>query len=415
MVFVVKQTRNRSGLAALVIVLLFLNVGQFVYFEILRGPTVPAEDSPLQVTDITGDNRPNYLGKVVTLDGYFAGVAPGVSLLVSSIDDFGQNKLIPLTSFVTIGGSFSGLTLNDTGSRILLKGTVGVDDSNSSITRISYMSHRVLEKSVRNYAQYDAAISVVLPAIFRSNKYAVLISGGYDEVHAYLRYWVDLKFMYAILVNVYDYNPSNIFVIYKDGVGEDSYIPVNYSCTVNNLNAAFSSLAEKMTIRDQLFIFATNHGSLDGLALWHQEVSPSAFASMLGGISYDRMIIVMGQCFSGEFIPYLSGPNRVILTAASATESSYACPTEGPWDEFLYQFMVAVYQFAFHNPPIPIVSDFNGDGKVSMVEAFNYAWIHDIANEHPQFDDNADGISQSTVLPYGGDGTHSGVGATTYL
>jgi hypothetical protein len=411
----VKQTHNRNGLAALVIVLLILNVGQFVYFEVLRGPTVSAEDSPLQVTDITGDNRSNYLGKIVTLDGYFAGVAPEVSLLVSSIDDFGQNKLIPTTSFVTIGGSFSGLTMNDTGSRVLLKGVVGIDDSNSSITRITYISHRVLEKSVRNYAQYDAAISLTLPAIFYQHKYAVLISGGYDVDHAYLRYWVDLKFMYAILVNVYGYDPSNIFVIYKDGIGEDSYMPVNYSATYNHLNTAFSSLASKMTSRDQLFIYTTNHGSPSALCLWYDQITPSQFASMLSGISYDKMIIVMEQCYSGQFIAPLSGPNRVIMTAASSTESSYACPTEGPWDEFVYQFMVAVYQFAFHNPPIPVVSDFNHDGKVSMVEAFTYAWIHDIANEHPQYDDNGDGISHSSVLPSGGDGVPSGVGDTTFL
>lgn len=63
----------------------------------------------------------------------------------------------------------------------------------------------------------------------------------------------------------------------------------------------------------------------------------------------------------------------------------------------------------------PVFADYNSDGKVSMVEAFNYAQSMDSCAEIPQFDDNGDGVSHSGWMTVGGDGYPGGLGATTFL
>ena len=104
-----------------------------------------------------------------------------------------------------------------------------------------------------------------------------------------------------------------------------------------------------------------------------------------------------------NFISQISGNNRIILTACSATESSWACNTEGSYDEFVYHFTSAVN---FQTPGgSPVNADTNGNGYVSMVEAFNYASNHDSRAESPHYDDNGDGTGQLASIPNGGDGT----------
>ena len=57
-------------------------------------------------------------------------------------------------------------------------------------------------------------------------------------------------------------------------------------------------------------------------------------------------------------------------------------------------------------------ADSNSDGKISMVEAFNYALMKDSADENPQYEDNGDGVSRNVPIPFGGDGTF---GETAFL
>jgi len=57
-------------------------------------------------------------------------------------------------------------------------------------------------------------------------------------------------------------------------------------------------------------------------------------------------------------------------------------------------------------------ADANGDGEVSLVEAFNYARAKDTQSETPWYEDNGDGIPHSGKMPAGGDGT---LGSNTSL
>ena len=127
-------------------------------------------------------------------------------------------------------------------------------------------------------------------------------------------------------------------------------------------------------------------------------------------MKYHRMIIVMEQCFSGGFLRDLAGNNRIIISAATQYESSWAMGPDYIYNEFSYHFTCALK--GAKPDGTSVNADANNDGEVSMVEAFNYAVANDTASETPMYEDNGDGVPHSGSMPQGGDGT---LGSNTSL
>ena len=92
--------------------------------------------------------------------------------------------------------------------------------------------------------------------------------------------------------------------------------------------------------------------------------------------------ILMGQCYAGGFIDNLMYDRMVITTACGGHEQSWTCP-DRPYDEFVYHWICAVN--GADEMGNPVDADSNGDGEVSMAEAFEYAKSHDRVNETPLF------------------------------
>ena len=105
----------------------------------------------------------------------------------------------------------------------------------------------------------------------------------------------------------------------------------------------------------------------------------------------------MEQCNSGVFIPALSRSGRMIITAASPYQSSWAADTEGNYDEFVYHFMSAVAKTNI-NGSGTVNADTDTNGKISMYEAFMYASAQDSALENPYYDDDGDGSGVPALL-----------------
>ena len=387
-------------LIAIVVILLAANLFQFFYFTELNLQGIPEADVPKDISDVMG-NITSYLGKIVTLEGFFVIGGSNEPLLLKDIDDFQKNTIISPMTYVDIMGDIPTALESETGSWIKIKGNVTWSDESREIGGLQYIiSESTFTVVTRNpeYEQQNYRFFINISAQTYTNKYAVLISGGICSYSAYGRYWNDLKLMYSILVDEYDYDPQNIIVIYKDGIAEDSDMPVNVSANYEHFNNTFNYLAQVMDSKDSLFIFTSNHGSDEGLFLYDYEiVSPEHFTEVLEPIEYNHMIIVMEQCNSGIFIPDLSGPNRIIMTAASASESSWSCDTEGTYDEFVYHFMTAV-KMETHTGGTVTWHDFNDDGYITMREAFNYAFSMDSREEHPHYDDNGDGVGVNAYI-----------------
>ena len=238
------------------------------------------------------------------------------------------------------------------------------------------------------------------------NCYAVIISGGINEYSNWQRYWNDCAAMYSTLTNLYGYKDENIYVIMSDGTspGLDRHVSngydsspldldgdgdndIMYAATKANITTVFNELAGKLTSDDHLFVFTTDHGgqNSDGnvyMCLWNESISATEFAYEVNKIDARTINIVMEQCHSGGFVPVLSQKGRTVATACTANESSWA---RGPYtyNEFVYHWIAAV---AGETPDgTDVDADSNGDGYVSMKEAFDYAEAEDAEDETPQY------------------------------
>jgi hypothetical protein len=253
--------------------------------------------------------------------------------------------------------------------------------------------------------------------------WAILISGGWNTASNNARYWNDIGEMYEILTDTYDYTADHIFVLYADGnpptaancpdpehvYGYPTNV-IDFAATLTNLDTVTDTIAASSSPWDTLFVFTNDHGAADGsLYLWGETISPATFAGSgyIGDISqYTWRAFVMKQCYSGAFVAPLSGPRTLIATACRADEQAHGGLDHPRYGEFSFYFSAALKGA---EPDIvggtPVDADVNNDGRVSFVEAFNYAQSHDERPEHPQYDDNGDGISHEGQMPAGGDGS----------
>jgi len=260
-----------------------------------------------------------------------------------------------------------------------------------------------------------------------AHHWAILISGGIDIGNNHVRYWNDIGELYETLTSTCGYVASDIFVLYADGnspsasnchdyVDALSYsTPIDYAATGANIATVCNTIANdpSATDSDTLFVFCTDHGGGGNpvcLYLWGEHMHPSTFAdsSHIGKITkYSVRIFEMEQCYSGGFIPDLSASKTIIATAANSTITSIGGYPFDPWCE---DFNAAI-KGSYHDGTAAN-ADANGDGKVSMLEAFNFAYDNKNPWDTPQYDDNGDGIERTGVMPSGNDGD---LGRYTYL
>lgn len=251
------------------------------------------------------------------------------------------------------------------------------------------------------------------------HKFAVLIGGGSASRNGnWPRYWNDISFLYRVLKNKYGYKEDNIYVLFTDGrdPGIDTFmgwsynidldgdgIPdIDFSATKDKLHAVFDELSARMQAEDLLFVFTTGHGDQPDpennptgsrLGLWNDDlITDAEFAAEVNKITeYDTMVFVMEQCNGGGFADDLAGPNRIFLSAAAYDKPSYAMYSDGDfccgYDEFSYYFTTAL---AGERPDGGVVlADRDGDGVVSVADAFSFATDNDSRDDTPQIQDQS--------------------------
>lgn len=447
----------KSFLIMAILFILFLTV---IIISYLQEPR-PSEEIET-IGHLKGPEWSRYVGKIVIVEGIF--VRDPLPMLVTDLDIVIVNMPMPKDQYIILVGKeaeeidtkeYGGQRLRVTGIVTPLEYFENYRGENVGIEVISY-------KIIERLRRYDVWIEpvTILPYLelrLPYRRYAILFSGGINKVNNHIRYWNDLKFMYSTLVNKYGY--KNIVVLYSDGKGLDRQIPVHYSAAQTNLKKVFNLLRENSTEEDFVFIFTTNHGGgfyktgckifggqidangdepaadiilekdcnldLNGdgdktdqvswdeeLNSWGGSIFDDTFHTLLAKLEYDRMVIVMEQCFSGGLIADIAqgGSNRIITSAAGEYEPSWAMPPSYNYDEFSYHFTSAIN--GADSKGTKVNADTNGDGKISMVEAFNYARLKDTRSETPWYEDSGDGIPHSGKMPAHDEGE---LGGKTFL
>jgi len=112
---------------------------------------------------------------------------------------------------------------------------------------------------------------------------------------------------------------------------------------------------------DTIMIVLFGHGTFDGSTakfnLPGPDMTPQDFAPLLSKLKSGRLVFVDTASASGPFVEALSGPGRVIVAATRNGAEKYATLFGGPFVD------------AFSNE----AADTNRDGKVTILEAFEFA------------------------------------------
>lgn len=258
-----------------------------------------------------------------------------------------------------------------------------------------------LQQLQLNERQTSLRLFKVPIRLLKHNRYAVLLNGGFNSSSNYSRYWNDLSFIYKALKEKYGYQDSEIIVLYANGTHSptadldgNGTNDIDYAATKANLTTAMNSVAPNISNTGKFFFYSTNHGGTSGgynahLYLWGEWITDAEFANLSKAIKTKNAIYVMEQCFSGGMMDDLlkaqtypcSNPEVCVMTAARHDEPSWSADTEGSYDEYVYHWTSAVYG---RTPTGTAVNaDANGDRKISMAEAHDYAKSRDSASEHP--------------------------------
>jgi len=110
--------------------------------------------------------------------------------------------------------------------------------------------------------------------------------------------------------------------------------------TVTNLEIVLRRIGRIMNTRkDTLILFLTSHGienlfavQFPGFPLNH--LTPQRLVQALDHAGIENRIVIISACHSGSFIPALSRPKTLVLTAARADRTSFGCENENDWTFF---------------------------------------------------------------------------------
>jgi hypothetical protein len=175
---------------------------------------------------------------------------------------------------------------------------------------------------------------------------------------------------------------SNVLWFGEDSVSKQPYF--SGQSTKVNVERAIGQLAAKAGPGEQIVLVLIGHGSGDGenskISIPGPDLSAADFARLLGQFRSQQLAFIDMTSASGDMLPIVSAPNRVVITA---TKSSF----ERNESHFAQFFVDALTKD---------VADVDKDGRVSLLEAFNYAAAETkrlyesdsrLQTEHAQLDD----------------------------
>jgi 2-hydroxychromene-2-carboxylate isomerase len=173
--------------------------------------------------------------------------------------------------------------------------------------------------------------------------------------------------------------------------------------TRDNVERTLARLAARKEIDEQVVVVLIGHGSGEGadtrISLPGADLTAADFAKLLAPFGNRRVAFVNLTSASGDMLPVLSGPSRVVMTA---TKSAF----ERNESQFARFFVDALARDG---------ADSDKDGRVSLLEAFRYAESETkrfyetdgkLATEHAQLADEGQ-LAQRFFLTAGAAGAPS--------
>ena len=110
--------------------------------------------------------------------------------------------------------------------------------------------------------------------------------------------------------------------------------------SLHALGLGLARVAELMNPdEDVLILYTTGHGAPYGLTYHDGDegygvLTPARLASLLDELRLRNRLLILSACYSGIFIPALASDNTALLTAASASRTSFGCAADNDWTFF---------------------------------------------------------------------------------
>jgi hypothetical protein len=230
--------------------------------------------------------------------------------------------------------------------------------------------------------------------------HVIIVTGASGEAKYAASFHAAASALVDALVTKHGLTPDDVTYLAEDPARDTARIDGKSSKA--EVASAIALVRSRMGAGDRVLLVLIGHGSHSGAASRFNLPGPDLTAAELGvmlePLSAMRVAVVNAASASGDFLPALSGKNRVVITA---TKSSYER------NETLFpRYFVA----AFTTPG----ADTDKDERVSLLEAFVYA-KREVARayetdtrlptEHPMLDDDGDRRGSAEPDPRSGDGS----------
>ncbi|PYV18967.1 MAG: hypothetical protein DMG07_02845 [Acidobacteria bacterium] len=240
-----------------------------------------------------------------------------------------------------------------------------------------------------------------------ADRWAILLTGlsGDAELQTQFLGWT--KDLYATLTGPLEYPKDHVYVLFDDPAKDPALIA--YKSTRENLEKVCKELANRAGKEDQVFVFIAGHGTFDSrgykLSLPGPDPGAEELAAMLYSIPARSFVVCNTTTASGASVAALAGKGKVVLAATRSGQEKN--------QTHLGEFFVEAFKGT--------AADADHNGRVSILEAFNYATRKveehyarqgSLRTEHAVLDDDGDGAAHPDPGPQNGDGL---LARTTYL
>ena len=139
----------------------------------------------------------------------------------------------------------------------------------------------------------------------------------------------------VVLTRRYDAAARSVTLAGSDGARASS-LPMGSPA---NLAAVLARVAEQMNPEDVLVLYTTSHGAPFGIVYNDGDqgfgaMSGKRLAAMLDELGIRNRLLLVSACYAGMFVAPLASDTTAILTAASATRTSFGCQADSDWTFF---------------------------------------------------------------------------------
>lgn len=283
----------------------------------------------------------------------------------------------------------------------------------------AYFKPRIVKRSGLTQEEVEIA----------SRTYAVIIATNPGQMCYTERIWNDCSLVYQTLAHHYGVPKSNIYPLMSDGTNAaadmramdgtlksqsldldfDGTNEIQLAATKANITNTLTSLISKLNEDDHLLVYIDGYGDYetpngDGyegyLDLGNREyLLEDDIANLISPFAskYVNIDVVMAQDYGGGLADKLRLINGCVVTTATSPHESALYNGAYPYTRFTYDWasaMLGKYPHAGY-----IRTDVNGDGRVSIKEAYTYA-AQFCAQSMPSYSSNPESVGEDLAFNY---------------